>query len=200
LCSLAAAAAASSELESLTKQAGQNYQTKEGQRYLEAFQKGIMPAFGKALDTCSSSMPDTKEPASIAFVVGADGTVKRVLYSTDIPFGQCVGSKIRAIKTLPKPPHDNWVVAIGPRTIITKKKQDPKPPRTDRRPPAARSRWRHTIGPSLLTSRRLGLLTLRLRSIISLAYHRVIRSRYGLGFTKMMRKLVSIVTKMSSLR
>lgn len=39
--------------------------------------------------------------------------MKRLLYSTDIPFGRCVGSKIRSIKTLPKPPHDNWVVAIG---------------------------------------------------------------------------------------
>src|ERR1043166_6947379 len=113
LCSLAAASAASSELESLMKQAPQNYQTKEGHRYLEAFQKGIMPTFGKALDTCSTTMPDTKEPASIVFVVGADGTVKRLLYSTDIPFGRCVGSKVRAIKSLPKPPRDNWVVALG---------------------------------------------------------------------------------------
>jgi uncharacterized protein YegJ (DUF2314 family) len=113
LCSLVAAAAASGELESLTKQAGQNFQTKEGQRYLQAFQKGIMPTFGKALDTCSSSMPDTKEPATIVFIVAAGGTVKRLLYSTDIPFGTCVGPKLRAIKTLPKPPHDNWVVALG---------------------------------------------------------------------------------------
>ena len=113
LCSLAAAAAVSSELESLVKQAGENFQTKEGRRYLEAFEKGIMPTFGKALDTCSTSMPDTKEPASIVFVVAVDGAVKRLLYSTDIPFGRCVGSKIQTIKTLPKPPRDNWVVALG---------------------------------------------------------------------------------------
>ena len=113
LCLLEAAAASSSELESLMKQAAQNFQTKEGQRYLEAFQKGIMRTFGKALDTCSTSMPDTKEPASIVFVVAGDGTVKRLLYSTDIPFGRCVGSKIRTIKTLPKPPRDNWIVALG---------------------------------------------------------------------------------------
>ena len=113
LCSLAAAAAGSSELEALVHQAGENFQTKEGRRYLEEFQKGIMPTFGKALDTCSTSMPDTKEPASIVFVVAADGKVKRVLYSTDIPFGRCVGSKVQGIKTLPKPPRDNWVVALG---------------------------------------------------------------------------------------
>jgi hypothetical protein len=112
-CSLVSAVAATSELESLTKQAGDNYSTKEGQRYLQQFEKAIFPVFSKALQTCSSSMPDTKEPASIVFLVGGDGTVKRMLYSTDIPFGVCIGSKLRAIKTLPKPPRDNWAVALG---------------------------------------------------------------------------------------
>jgi len=112
-CSLAAAIAAPSDLETLTKQAGRNYDTKEGQRYLEAMQTAIMPVFSKALGTCSSSMPDTKEPASIVFVVAGDGTVKRLLYSTDIPFGTCLGTKLRVIKTLPKPPRDGWVVALG---------------------------------------------------------------------------------------
>ena len=113
LCLLATAAAESDELESLVKQAGQNYQTQEGQRYLEAFQRAIMPVFGNALDTCSSTAPDTTNPAAIVFIVAADGTVRRVIYSTDIPFGGCVAAKLRAIKTLPKPPHDGWVVAVG---------------------------------------------------------------------------------------
>lgn len=112
-CSLVAAVAATTELESLTKQAGDNYSTKEGQRYLTQFEKAIFPVFSKALQSCSSSTPDTKEPASFVFVVGADGTVRRMLYSTDIPFGVCVGAKLRAIKTLPKPPRDNWAVAMG---------------------------------------------------------------------------------------
>ncbi len=51
-CSLAAAIAATSELETLTKQAGDNYSTKEGQRYLEEVQKAIMPVFGNALNEC----------------------------------------------------------------------------------------------------------------------------------------------------
>jgi hypothetical protein len=72
-----------------------------------------MPVFGKALHACSRSTPDTKEPASVVFVVAADGTVKRLLYSTDIPFGVCVGSKLRAIKKLPKPPRGDWAVALG---------------------------------------------------------------------------------------
>src|SRR5882762_5914472 len=91
-CSVAAAVAATSELESLAKQAGDNYSTKEGQRYLEEFQNAILPIFGKALQTCTNSTPDTKEPATIVFVVASDGTVKRMLYSTDIPFGVCLGS------------------------------------------------------------------------------------------------------------
>jgi hypothetical protein len=111
--SLATAKAASSELESLTKEAGRNFETKEGQRYLEQFEKAIMPVFSKALSTCSSSTPDTKEPASIVVVVAANGTIQRLLYSTDIPFGNCLGSKLRAIKTVPKPPRDAWAVALG---------------------------------------------------------------------------------------
>jgi uncharacterized protein YegJ (DUF2314 family) len=112
-CSLAAVFAATTELESLSQQAAQNYSTKEGQRYLEAFEKAILPVFSKALGACGNSAPDTKEPASIVFVVGANGNVKRLLYSTDIPFGVCVGSKLRAIKTVPKPSRDGWIVALG---------------------------------------------------------------------------------------
>jgi uncharacterized protein YegJ (DUF2314 family) len=112
-CSLAAAIAATSELESLAKQAGDNYSTKEGQRYLDKFQNAIFPVFSKALQTCTPTTPDTKEPATIVFVVAADGTVKRMLYSTDIPFGVCLGSKLRAIKTVPKPPRDGWAIALG---------------------------------------------------------------------------------------
>jgi hypothetical protein len=112
-CSLAAAVAATSELESLAKQAGDNYSTKEGQRYIDEFQNAIFPVFSKALQTCTPTTQDTKEPATIVFVVAADGTVKRMLYSTDIPFGVCLGSKLRAIKKVPKPPRDGWAVALG---------------------------------------------------------------------------------------
>jgi uncharacterized protein YegJ (DUF2314 family) len=112
LCSLAAAAAATSEFEALVKEAGRNYVTKEGQRYLEEFQDAILPVFADALNTCRDK-PDTKEPATLLFVVAADGTVKRLLYSKEIPFGVCVGSKLRAIKALPNPPRDSWAVAFA---------------------------------------------------------------------------------------
>ncbi len=112
LCSLVAAIAAPSEFAQLDKEAGRHISTDEGQRYLEQFTKGIISVFGPALNDCKEK-PDTKEPAIFYFVVRADGTVKRLLYSRDIPFGVCVGSKLRAIKTLPKPPQDSWVVAFG---------------------------------------------------------------------------------------
>ena len=140
-------------------------------------------------------MPDTKEPASIVFVIAADGTVKRLLYSTDIPFGRCIGSKVRAIKTLPKPPRDNWVVALGAANHHHEEQARSRGLWTNRRPPVARSRWRHMIEPLLLTSRRLALLTLPLRSVISLAYQPTIRSLYGLDSTKTTRKPVRTATK-----
>jgi hypothetical protein len=112
LCSLAAAVAATSEFEQLEKEAGRNISTDAGHRYLEQFTKGIISVFGPALNDCKEK-PDTKEPAIFYFVIGADGRVKRLLYSRDIPFGVCVGGKLKAIKTLPKPPRDSWVVAFG---------------------------------------------------------------------------------------
>jgi uncharacterized protein YegJ (DUF2314 family) len=112
LCSLAAAVAATSEFEALEKEAGRDYVTKEGQRYFEQFQKAFIPVFGPALSDCKDK-PDTKEPATFLFVIAADGTVKRLLYSRNIPFGVCLGAKLRTIKTLPKPPRDSWVVAFA---------------------------------------------------------------------------------------
>jgi hypothetical protein len=112
-CSLAAVVAATNELESLMKEAAQNFSTDEGRHYFPLFSEAIMPVFSKALDTCGETTPDTKEPTPMVFVVGADGTISRLVYSTDVPFGTCVGSKLRSIKILPKPPRDGWVVALG---------------------------------------------------------------------------------------
>lgn len=105
--------AASSELGALSEKAGNNYSTKEGRRYAEKFQQAIMPVFGKAMDDCNKTTPDTVEPASLVFVVAANGTISRILYSKDIPFGVCLGAKLRGIKKVPRPPRDGWVVALG---------------------------------------------------------------------------------------
>ena len=110
---LVTVSAATSELDSLRRKASDFASTKEGRKYSEALQQAILPVFSGAMDTCNKSTPDTKEPASFAFVVAADGTVTRVLYSKDIPFGACVGARLRGIKKVPKPPRDGWVVSFG---------------------------------------------------------------------------------------
>jgi hypothetical protein len=114
LIPLAATAAETGELESLDKEAARNYVTKEGQKYyFDSFDPAIMPVFSKAMQECALSTPDTKKPVTIVFVIAADGTIRRMLYSAKIPFGECLASKLRAIKKVPAPPRDGWVVALG---------------------------------------------------------------------------------------
>jgi uncharacterized protein YegJ (DUF2314 family) len=100
------------ELAAVLREAGQNYQTKEGQRYEEQFLKAISPAFAAALKECGNS-PDTKEPATIVFIIAASGHVRRLLHSQNIRFGDCVAAKLKSISTLPPPPRDSYVVALG---------------------------------------------------------------------------------------
>jgi hypothetical protein len=196
LCSLAAAAAATSEFEALVKEAGRNYVTKEGQRYLEEFQDAILPVFTDALNTCRDK-PDTKEPATLLFVVAAHGTVKRLLYSKEIPFGVCVGSKLRAIKALPNPPRDSWAVAFAAANHHHEEQAKAKAP-INRWVLAGKNRWMHMTEPSRLTSRRLVLLILPLRSVTSLGCRKVTHSPYGSGYIRRMRKPARIATKTCS--
>lgn len=100
------------EFEALANEGGRNFQSKEGQRYEAEFEKVFFPVFTRALRECNNE-PDTKEPATLVFVVAADGRVKRLLNSPDISFGDCVAAKLRVLRTLPKPPQDNWVISFA---------------------------------------------------------------------------------------
>jgi uncharacterized protein YegJ (DUF2314 family) len=100
-------------LDGLLRQAGQDRSTDEGQAYFEKFEDAIMPVFGKALEGCAETTPDTEKPATFVFVIGADGKVQRLLFANAVPFTECVSEKLEAIKTVPPPPRDNWVVAIS---------------------------------------------------------------------------------------
>jgi uncharacterized protein YegJ (DUF2314 family) len=102
----------SGEFDALMRQVTENNRTKKGYRYQEQFLNAIEPALVRALDSCSGK-PDTKEPASIIFIVRADGRVTRILHSPNIPFGDCVASKLSRVSTLPRPPGDNYAVAVG---------------------------------------------------------------------------------------
>lgn len=105
--------APASEVDALLMNSRVKRQTKQAQKYQDQFLKVIKPTFLAAMKACTNRTPDTIEPGSIAFVIGADGRVKRLLWSADVPLAQCVGEKLRSIAMLPKPPEDNWVDGIG---------------------------------------------------------------------------------------
>jgi hypothetical protein len=111
--SVVALATAPDDFEPLNKEAEKNYSSKEGREYFDKFEKAIAPVFIKALRECGDATPDTKESMDLFFIVGADGTVKKFLYSKGTPFAECLGPKLTSIKTVPPPPRDGWVVALG---------------------------------------------------------------------------------------
>ena len=113
VCVVATNASPANEFNAASKEATRNYGTKIGQRYRDAFMKIVEPKLGAAMKGCTRGSPDTKEPAEIIFIVAADGRVKRVLSSPNIPFGECVASKLRTISALPRPPYDSWPAALG---------------------------------------------------------------------------------------
>jgi uncharacterized protein YegJ (DUF2314 family) len=118
-CGLLAAArvqaADSSDLNSLLKQASQDRSMKGGYQYETEFLKALGPILSQAMETCGRKTPNTKEgePADIVFVIAADGRVKQFLYSKNVPFGECLAAKLKAIKKLPRPPRDGWASALS---------------------------------------------------------------------------------------
>ena len=101
------------EVETLLKHSSDRRNGKQEREYQGKFLKAIEPQLLPALGTCTSKTPDTVEPGAIAFVIGADGRVKRLLWSANNPMAECVGKKLRSITTLPRPPEDNWVDGVG---------------------------------------------------------------------------------------
>lgn len=75
----------------------------------------IDPALRAALNACLKSSPNTIDghPGEIVFVVAADGRVKKLVYSADVPLADCVAAKLRAVSKLPPPPRDSWAVGVG---------------------------------------------------------------------------------------
>lgn len=101
------------EVDALLTQSRNKRNSKQARQYEDQFLKAIDPMLLAAMKTCTSKTPDTVEPGAIAFVIGADGRVKRLVWSANIPMAQCVGEKLRSITTLPRPPEDNWVDGVG---------------------------------------------------------------------------------------
>ena len=102
-----------SEVDALLKQSRGKRNSKQARLYEDQFLKAIDPVLLAAMGTCTKKTPDTIEPGAIAFIIAADGRVKRMLWSADSPMAQCVGEKLRSITRLPRPPEDNWVDGLG---------------------------------------------------------------------------------------
>jgi hypothetical protein len=132
--SLPIRAATSSEFEMLSKEATRNAETKEGYRYQnKIFLDAIDPALREAINACTKS-PNTVDghPGEIIFVLAADGRVKKLTFSPDVPLAQCIAARLRTVSKLPPPPRDLWVVAFG----VAKHDQPPEakgPPDTPRK-------------------------------------------------------------------
>jgi uncharacterized protein YegJ (DUF2314 family) len=110
---VSAGPAPASEVETLLKHSRDKRNSKQARQYEDQFLKAIEPVLLPAMRICTKKTSDTTEPGAIAFVIGADGHVKRLLWSKNIPMAECVGEKLRSITRLPRPPQDNWVDGVG---------------------------------------------------------------------------------------
>jgi hypothetical protein len=114
LPAVAAAAKNSTEFDALLKESGRNNRTKAGYRYMEEFATTVMPQLAPAMRACGDKSPDTKEPATLVFIIAANGRITRIIASPDIPYGQCVVSNVSKDRLkAPPPPRDGWPTAIG---------------------------------------------------------------------------------------
>jgi len=104
----------STEFETVLKASQQNNQTEADYRYMEEFSKAIFPQIGPAVHACLNKTPDSKEPATLVFIIAADGHITRIMASPNIPYGECVLSNVNKDRLkAPPPPRDGWPMAIG---------------------------------------------------------------------------------------
>ena len=107
-------ATSKSEFDAALKQSNRDRETPSGKRYTRQFEdKVFLAVASKAMQTCLSRSRDTVEPAMLVFLVSADGKVTRVLSTPGIEYGKCVVSQLRLPISVPRPPRDNFAVALG---------------------------------------------------------------------------------------
>ena len=102
------------EFETAFKQSNRDRGTPAGTRYTREFENKIFFAVAsQSMQTCVSRSRDTVEPAMLVFMISADGKVRRVLSTPGIEYGECIVSQLRLPISVPRPPHDNFAVALG---------------------------------------------------------------------------------------
>jgi hypothetical protein len=107
-------ATSKSEYNAALKQSNEDRETPSGKRYTREFEDKVFFAVtSKAMQSCLSRSRDTVEPAMLVFLISANGKVTRVLSRPGIEYSKCVASQLRLPISVPRPPHDNFAVAIG---------------------------------------------------------------------------------------
>jgi hypothetical protein len=107
-------AASKSEVDAAFKQSDRDKESPAGKRYTREFEDKVFVAVAsKAMQTCLSRSSDTVEPAMLVFLISADGKITRVLSTPGIEYGECIVSQLRLPISVPRPPHDNFAVALG---------------------------------------------------------------------------------------
>jgi hypothetical protein len=102
------------EFDAALKQSNRDRETPSGKRYAREFEDKIFFAIAsQAMETCVSRSRDTVGPAMLVFMISADGKIRRVLSTPGIEYGECIVSRLRLPISVPRPPHDNFAVALG---------------------------------------------------------------------------------------
>jgi hypothetical protein len=102
------------EFDTAFKQSNRDKETSAGKRYAREFEDKIFLAVAsQAMQTCVSRSRDTVEPAMLVFMISGDGKIRRVLSTPGIEYGECIVSHLRLPMSVPRPPHDNFAVAVG---------------------------------------------------------------------------------------
>jgi hypothetical protein len=107
-------ATSKSEFDAALKQSNRDRETPSGKRYTRQFEDKVFFAVAsQAMQACFSRSRDTAEPAMLVFLISANGRVTRVLSTPGIQYGECVVRQLRLPMSVPRPPHDNFAVALG---------------------------------------------------------------------------------------
>jgi hypothetical protein len=107
-------AKSNAEFEVGLQQSNRDRETPPGKRYTRQFEDKIFLAVAsQAMETCVSRSRDTVATAMLVFIISADGKIRRVLSTPGIEYGKCIVSQLRLPISVPRPPHDNFAVALG---------------------------------------------------------------------------------------
>ena len=94
------------------KHAEERSDTRIGHDYAERFVRATRHAFIDAMRTCAGADTNPSDILDLAFVVTADGRIKRSFIVSTNSFGGCVGEHLRLPESVPKPPRDGWPMWI----------------------------------------------------------------------------------------